>query len=173
MEKIALSIEGSFLIHARFFCDDRGFFVEKYRSSAFDIPFVQDNHSFSHFGVIRGMHMHKRPVQAKLVQVIVGKIYDVIVDMRPYSLTYKKWVGVEIGTQELLYIPPGCAHGFCVLSNEGAHVMYKVSTFYSADDEVRFRYDDPEIGIAWPPGSHILSELDATAPHIKDLYAPV
>ncbi len=173
MKKESLAIEGVCLVHAPMFRDERGFFTERYKASWIDSCFVQDNHSFSYQHVLRGMHLQRSPGQAKWVFVVSGRIYDVVVDLRPGSSTYQKWLGVELTAEsgEHLFIPPGCAHGFCVLSPEGAHVIYKVSNLYDPSKELRFRYDDPDIGIEWPQGTYILSAQDQLAPRFKEMYA--
>ena len=149
------------LICPKVYCDNRGFFREIYREESYG-KFVQDNHSFSEKGVLRGMHFQRHPGQAKLITVIHGEIFDVAVDMRPHSSTFGKWEGVNLSAenQYQLFIPIGFAHGFCVLS-EGAHVIYKVSHPYVAEEEMTFRYDDPQINICWPIGKPRLSERDA------------
>lgn len=145
------------------FRDERGFFEETFRASSFPCSFVQDNHSFSKKGVIRGMHFQSFPGQAKLVQVIQGEIFDVVVDIRKQSPTKGQWDGVYLTAHEQLWIPVGFAHGFCVVSNE-AHVIYKVSSYYEPACEKTFRFDDPFIGIKWPESHPILSDKDLNAP---------
>lgn len=159
------------------FADERGFFSESYRKPLYqekgiDASFVQDNHSFSKKGTIRGMHFQTVPGQAKLVSVLVGVIYDVFVDIRPHSPTFGKWGARELDAQkgEQLYIPVGFAHGFAVLS-DGAHVLYKVSSVYNSETEKTFRFDDPDVGIKWPVDNPIISERDKTAPLFKELFA--
>jgi dTDP-4-dehydrorhamnose 3,5-epimerase len=166
MDCVELSLPGLTLLKPRIFEDPRGFFVETYRKPLFEscgiaCTFVQDNHSFSRRGTLRGMHFQAGPGQDKLVTVMAGEIYDVAVDIRPDSATYGKWEGVVLSgrTHHQLYIPAGFAHGFCVLSEE-AHVLYKVSAVYQPERERGFRYDDPEVGIAWPIRAPILSERD-------------
>lgn len=170
MEVQELSLSGLKLIKPRVFNDDRGFFLESYKSSLYaaagiEHPFVQDNHSFSKKGTLRGLHFQRRPGQAKLVTVIQGKIFDVAVDIRPESPTFGKWEGVYLdGTScEQLYIPVGFAHGFCVVS-ETANVLYKVSSVYDPAEEMGFRFDDPEVGVVWPESSPLLSLRDQQSP---------
>src|SRR5262249_26316748 len=137
--------------------DERGFFKECYRKNRYadygiECEFVQDNLSFSKAGVIRGLHYQSEPGQAKLVSVLQGKIFDVAVDIRPDSPYFGKWEGVylDANQHEQLYIPIGFAHGFCVVSPEGAHVHYKVSSIYNAATEKTIRFDDPHVKIEWP-----------------------
>jgi dTDP-4-dehydrorhamnose 3,5-epimerase len=148
----------------RTFQDERGFFQETFRAKDFPYPFVQDNHSFSQQHVIRGMHFQRFPGQVKLVSVIEGAIFDVVVDIRPESQTFGQWRGVtlEASKREQLLIPVGFAHGFCVLS-PSAHVMYKVSSYYDPEQEATFRFDDPNVGIVWPTQTPIISSRDSTA----------
>ena len=176
MEVQELSLEGLKLIKPRLFCDDRGFFLESYRRSLYQkkgisIDFQQDNHSFSKKGTIRGMHFQKNPGQAKLVSVISGCIFDVAVDIRKTSITFGKWEGFFLDDKNhyQLLIPEGFAHGFCVVSNY-AHVTYKVSNPYEKEKEKIFRWNDPDIDIAWPKEEKIfLSQKDKTAPFFQDI----
>lgn len=168
-----LSLKGPKLIKAKVFHDERGFFWECYRkplpiSQGFE--FVQDNHSYSKKNTLRGMHFQRAPGQAKLISVLQGKIFDVVVDIRPDSPTFKHWEGIILDAQnyEQLYIPIGFAHGFCVLS-EDAHVFYKVSNFYDPCEEKTFRFDDPEIGIEWPIQEPFISERDLNAPLFNEV----
>ena len=154
--------------------DARGFFQETYRRAVFAElgmrdEFVQDNHSRSARGVLRGMHF--QPGQAKLLRCVRGAVFDAIVDIRPDSEAYGRWEGFrlddETGLQ--LYVPDGFAHGFCVLS-EVADVVYKVSSYYDPAAERGFRYDDPDVGIAWPADLELMvSERDRTAPALSEL----
>jgi dTDP-4-dehydrorhamnose 3,5-epimerase len=170
-----LSLQGLKKIRIKTFFDDRGFFRETFRNPLYaqaGIPtdFAQDNHSFSKQGTLRGMHFQRSPGQAKLVTVLEGEIFDVVVDIRPTSPTFGKWEGVTLRAEEgdQLYIPVGFAHGFCVLS-ETAHVCYKVSTIYTAAEEFTFRYDDPEVGIVWPISAPLLSERDRLSPLMREV----
>ena len=154
--------------------DARGFFQETYRRAVFAElgmrdEFVQDNHSRSARGVLRGMHF--QPGQAKLLRCVRGAVFDAIVDIRPDSEAYGRWEGFrlddETGLQ--LYVPDGFAHGFCVLS-EVADVVYKVSSYYDPAAERGFRYDDPDVGIGWPADLELkVSERDRTAPALSEL----
>jgi len=153
------------LTTSRIFTDERGFFRETFRENWSDLQFVQDNHSFSKKGVIRGMHFQRSPGQVKWVTVLTGVIFDVLVDVRKGSPTFGKWAGIYLDADkgDQLLIPVGFAHGFCVTSQE-AHVLYKVSSYYNPQEERTFRYDDPQVGIAWPVEIPILSERDLQAP---------
>lgn len=149
--------------------DARGFFVErwnaeKFREQGFDATFVQDNHSRSMPGVLRGIHYQLDPAQGKLVGVTRGAIYDVAVDLRPGSSHFGRHVGVELNDRngQLLWIPPGCGHGFCVLGDEAADVTYKCSATYNAKGEGGVAYNDPELAINWPVTQPMLSERDRT-----------
>ena len=161
-------------VRPRVHFDERGFFWECYREPHYkkigiDTLFVQDNHSFSKKGTLRGMHFQRSPGQAKLVSVISGKIFDVIVDIRPNSPTFGKWEGFYLDDQhrDQLFIPVGFAHGFCVLSDE-AHILYKVSHVYVPEEEKGFRFDDPFVGIQWPIAAPHLSPKDAQAPSFHE-----
>jgi dTDP-4-dehydrorhamnose 3,5-epimerase len=174
MESVDLLREAK-LIRSEVFFDERGYFLETYQkplyqSLGIDCDFVQDNHSFSKKGTLRGMHFQHFPGQAKLIRVLCGEIFDVIVDIRPHSPTFRRWAGVHLKDEahEQLFIPVGFAHGFCVLS-ETAHVCYKVSSVYDPDQERGFRYDDPEIGIKWPSLKVFLSQRDVKAPYFHEV----
>lgn len=170
-----LEIPEVFLVEAELHADSRGSFWEGYKWSAFannSIPhnFVQDNFSHSARGVLRGLHYQRDPrAQAKLVVVLSGEIFDVAVDMREGSPTYARWVGKNLaaGTCQMLYIPVGFAHGFCVTSDE-AHVMYKVTSEYAPEYERGIRWNDPQIGIDWPLRTPLLSKRDAALPSLAD-----
>ena len=174
MKVECVEFEGPLLITPKVFKDERGFFFESHqdiRYGAYGIKtsFVQDNHSFSKYGTLRGMHFSLAG-QAKLIRVVVGEVYDVIVDMRADSPNFGKWLGHILSDQnhQQLFIPEGFAHGFCVLSAE-AHVLYKVSTPYHAETEKGFRYDDPDIGIKWPIDQVIVSKRDKNNPFFHEL----
>lgn len=175
MEVIDLCLQGLKLIKPKVFRDNRGFFLETFQQSPYekmgvDCSFSQDNHSYSQKGCVRGLHFQSYPGQAKLVRAALGKIYDVAVDIRPDSPTYRQWEGVVLDdvTHEQLFIPVGFAHGFCVLSDE-AHVMYKVSTPYDAKYEKGFRWNDPTIKIVWPIEEVVVSERDDKAPFFLEI----
>ena len=162
------------LVEPKVSSDERGFFMEAYKHSefaAFGIakPFVQDNHSRSTRGVLRGLHYQNPPMaQAKLVRVVVGEIFDVAVDIRRDSPTYGQWVAQNLSaaSKRMLYIPEGFAHGFCALSEE-AEVVYKVTAEYSPQHEAGVVWNDPEIGIEWPVRQPIVSAKDACFPPLK------
>jgi dTDP-4-dehydrorhamnose 3,5-epimerase len=173
METIATRLDGPLVVKPAVHGDERGFFMETYRRSLYaelgiGEEFVQDNHSRSRRGVVRGMHF--QPGQAKLVRCARGEIFDVLVDIRPGSPTFGQWEGYTLGEKggEQLYCPDGFAHGFYVVS-EVADVVYKVSTYYDPAAESGFRYDDPEVGITWPSRDLQPSERDATAPSLAQL----
>ncbi len=157
------------------FEDERGFFMESYKKSVFFAhnikeEFVQDNHSFSKKGVLRGLHYQSPPyAQGKLVRCIVGNIFDVAVDIRRDSVTFKKWIGVELSSENnrMLYIPPGFAHGYLTLSAE-AHVLYKTSAEYAPELDSGIIWNDPEIAIKWPAKEAVLSNKDAKLPSLKN-----
>ena len=174
-----VSIEGVLLLEPTSFGDDRGRFVETYRRQwhadagiAPEEVVVQDNHSRSTKGVVRGMHFHIGAGVAKLVRCARGRILDVVVDLRAGSPTYGEWEGVELDEQELrvLYIPVGFAHGFCVLS-EVADVLYKQSAYYDTAVERGIAWDDPDVAIQWPLARAELtvSARDAEAPRLADV----
>jgi dTDP-4-dehydrorhamnose 3,5-epimerase len=172
----ATELPGVLLIEPRVHRDARGFFLEthhqqRYREHGIPGPFVQDNHSHSLHATLRGLHaqLGERP-QGKLVRAVEGEMFDVAVDIRRGSPTFARWVGVTLSGDNFrqLYIPPGFAHGFCVLSNR-VHVEYKCTDYYSPDHEMTVAWDDPEIGIAWPIAEPVLSPKDAGAPALRDL----
>jgi dTDP-4-dehydrorhamnose 3,5-epimerase len=170
MEVINLRLDGLKLVKPKVLRDHRGFFLETFQDALYQQlgltgPFLQDNHSYSQKGCIRGMHYQSFPGQAKLVRAAVGKIYDVAVDIRPNSATHGQWEAVVLDDQShhQLFIPNGFAHGFCVLS-EGAHVLYKVSSLFDPKYEKGFRWDDPTVKIEWPLEHPIVSERDRQAP---------
>ena len=162
-----LSIPDVILVEPSSFSDDRGFFFESFKESDFfsngiDKNFVQDNFSHSVNGVIRGLHFQKAPkAQAKLVTALKGKIFDVAVDIRKNSPTYGKWVSETLSgdNHNLLYVPEGFAHGFCVISDE-ADVLYKVSNEYSQEHERSIIWNDPKLDIQWPIKKPIISNKD-------------
>jgi dTDP-4-dehydrorhamnose 3,5-epimerase len=169
-----LSIPGLKLISLKIFHDDRGFFMERYQAErflGFGIPeLVQDNHSRSKPGVIRGLHYQTNPNQGKLVGVIRGRIWDVAVDLRRDSPTFGKWEALELNDKDgkLLWIPPGFAHGFCVLGEEDADVFYKVDSAYNQKGEGGIRFDDHELKIVWPVSCPIVSTRDRSMPTLAD-----
>jgi len=170
-----LEISDLIIIEPYVFHDDRGFFMESYKYSDFasygiDINFVQDNHSCSKKGVIRGLHYQNPPkAQGKLIRVIAGEIFDVAVDIRKGSPTYGKWWGVILSAEnkKMFYIPSGFAHGFCVLSDM-AEVLYKTTEEYAPEHEAGIVWNDPDINIDWPIKNPIVSPKDAALPRLKD-----
>lgn len=168
------------LIEPRVFGDERGFFFESFNRRDFasatgiDAEFVQDNHSHSGRGVLRGLHYQIRQPQGKLMHVIQGRIFDVAVDIRRSSPTFKRWVGIELSGSDhrQLWTPPGFAHGFVVLS-ETAEVFYKVTDYYAPEHERGIRWDDPELAIQWPAlPSVVLSKRDQDAPFLSSCELP-
>jgi len=162
------------LIEPDVFRDPRGSFMETYHARKFRLQglpevFVQDNHSRSTRGVLRGLHYQLEHPQGKLVRVVSGEVIDVAVDIRRGSPFFGKWVGAVLSEDNLkqMYIPPGFAHGFCVLS-ERADVLYKCTDFYTPGDEYGIAWDDPDIGIKWPTLDYALSDKDRRYPRLKD-----
>ena len=166
-----MEIPGVILIEPKVFKDERGFFVETYKYAEFkengiDYVFVQDNHSKSQKGVLRGLHYQLLPeAQGKLVRVIKGSIFDIAVDIRKGSPYFKKWAGSILSSdnKRMLFIPPQFAHGFCVLSDT-AEIFYKATNPYSPQHERGIAWNDPEIGIDWPVKEPILSRKDMAYP---------
>lgn len=170
-----LEISGMLLIEHPRFGDDRGFFCETFRENELRAhgvgPLVQDNHSRSSRGVLRGLHIQEPPVVlGKLVRCVRGRIFDVGVDLRKSSKTYKQWVGRELSEDDnfLLWIPEGFAHGFCTLSDV-AELFYRQTNYYSPEHDRAVAWNDPDIGIEWPIAEPILSDKDARAPLLRDL----
>ena len=169
MKRIETNIPGACIIEPDVFGDDRGFFMESYNKRSFselgiNHTFVQDNHSRSRRGVVRGLHYQLDRPQAKLVRVILGEVYDVAVDVRRGSETFGRWTGVTLSAEnkQMLFVPEGFAHGFCVIS-EFAEFAYKCSDFYAPAEERGIAWNDPELAIPWPLGDNtpILSPKDA------------
>jgi dTDP-4-dehydrorhamnose 3,5-epimerase len=166
-----LAIPGVILIEPHVVSDPRGFFMETYKRSEFaaagiDEIFVQENHSSSEQGVVRGLHYQEPPyAQSKLIRVLSGEIFDVAVDLRPDSPTGGRWVGVRLSSvnRRMVYVPQWCAHGFCVLSDR-AEVVYMTSTEYAPAHESGFMWNDPALAIGWPMASPTLSERDKKWP---------
>lgn len=175
MEVVSTPIAGVLLIKPKIWGDARGYFVEtwqqeRYTAAGINLPFVQDNHSMSTYGILRGLHFQKTRPQGKLVYVSLGKVFDVAVDIRPASPTFGQWYGVEL-TQEnqwQLWIAPGLAHGFAVTS-ETAHFHYKCTDYYCPEDEGAIRWNDPTFNVRWPVANPRLSEKDARPPSGKRL----
>ena len=177
MERLETRLDGPMLIAPRIIGDDRGFFCETYRRSVFadlgiEEEMVQDNHSRSGRGIVRGMHFQIGAGAAKLVRCARGAIYDVVVDLRRDSPTFGQWEGFELSDENMrmVYCPIGFAHGFCVLS-EISDVMYKQSNYYSDENERGISYSDPDVAIEWPlPTDDLIpSARDAAAPRLADV----
>lgn len=172
------AIEDVLLIEPRVFGDERGFFYESFNEKAWreatglDVHFVQDNHSRSEQGVLRGLHYQLPPMaQGKLVRCVVGEVFDVAVDLRKQSKTFGRWVGSHLSAENKrqLWIPEGFAHGFLVLSKV-AEFLYKTTNYYSKDHERSLSWDDAGIGIDWPTeGDPVLSLKDASAPCLNSV----
>ena len=173
------AIDGVLILQPKVFGDARGFFLESFNQQVFDeavgrhVDFVQDNHSRSARGVLRGLHFQRAPrAQGKLVRVVAGAVFDVAVDIRRDSPSFGRWVGVQLDAENhrQLWIPPGLAHGFLVLS-ETADFLYKTTEFYSPQHEGAVRWDDPDLAIAWPDvgAAPTLSAKDAAAGTLRDL----
>ena len=175
MKVLPTELPGVVLIEPVVYRDQRGFFLEtyhagKYHAAGVEGVFVQDNHSHSVRGTVRGLHAQLRHPQGKLVRVLRGEIFDVAVDIRRGSPTFRRWVGAKLSAESFLqiYVPPGFAHGFCVLS-ETAEIEYKCTELYDPTDEFGILWNDPELGIAWPVREPVLSERDRTAPRLAEL----
>ena len=177
MDVTTTALAGVLIVQPKVFADARGFFLESFNQRRFDdavgapVTFVQDNHSRSAKGVLRGLHLQVAPhAQGKLVRVTSGRIFDVAVDVRPGSATYGQWVGVELDDvgHRQLWIPPGLAHGFLVMS-ERADVQYKTTDYYTPASEVGIRWNDPALAIAWPALDvpFTLSAKDQVAPGLE------
>jgi dTDP-4-dehydrorhamnose 3,5-epimerase len=179
MRRIETEIPGVYLIEPVVHGDHRGFFMESYHRDRFsklgiDCEFVQDNHSRSRAGVLRGLHYQLGRPQAKLVRATLGRVFDVVVDLRRGSPTFGRWVGAELSDENrlMLFAPTGFGHGFLVLS-ETAEFQYKCSDFYAPDEERGIRWDDPTLGIEWPSceTDPILSDRDLEWPHLDNANA--
>jgi dTDP-4-dehydrorhamnose 3,5-epimerase len=176
MNVIQTEIPDVLIIEPAVFGDERGFFFESFNRTTWgektgiDLEFVQDNHSRSQRGVLRGLHYQIRQPQGKLVRVVAGEVFDVAVDLRRSSPTFGRWSGVHLteANKKMFWVPPGFAHGFLVLS-EQADFLYKATDFYAPQHERAIRWDDPDIGIAWPRSIEpILSSKDAVAVYFKE-----
>ncbi|TBW39366.1 dTDP-4-dehydrorhamnose 3,5-epimerase [Azotobacter chroococcum] len=175
MKVIETALPGVLIIEPKVFGDHRGFFletfqVERYREAGINLPFVQDNHSRSQHGVLRGLHFQRSRPQGKLVSVGRGAVYDVAVDINPQSPTCGRFVGVELNDENhrQLWIPPGYAHGFCVLS-EVADFQYKCTELYFPADEGGLIWNDPDVNIPWPLEAPQLSAKDQANPTLREL----
>lgn len=175
MNVIETELPGVLIVEPKVFPDARGFFVETYNNERYAAcgiaaDFVQDNLSFSSRGVLRGLHYQNPHAQGKLVYVLQGEVWDVAVDIRPGSPQFGRWTAVTLSSdnKRQFYIPPGFAHGFCVLSDT-VLFTYKCTDTYHPECDGGIRWDDPDIGIAWPIGEPLLSEKDRQQPLLKDV----
>lgn len=177
MKAIETALAGVLIIEPKVFVDTRGFFLETFHKQRYenvgipgsDLEFVQDNHSRSRKGVLRGLHFQLENPQGKLVSAGTGAVFDVAADVNPDSTTYGQWVGVELNedNHRQLWIPPGYAHGFCVLS-EVADFQYKCTALYHPESDSGVLWDDPDIGIQWPVEYPLLSEKDKVLPRLSE-----
>lgn len=177
MKVIDTALSGVKIIEPKVFGDARGFFMETFSAQRYcdeagiELAFVQDNHSRSRKGVLRGLHFQKTKPQGKLVSVVRGAVYDVAADINPASPTYGQYVGVELSedNHRQLWVPPGYAHGFCVISDE-ADFVYKCTDYYDPADEGGVAWNCPVLNIEWPLTDVQLSEKDQHYPGLKDLH---
>ena len=175
MEILSTPFAGLKVVQLKIYHDNRGFFVERFNKKLFQdlglpIDYFQDNHSFSSPNVIRGLHFQNNPSQAKLVGCLRGKILDVAVDIRKNSPTFGKYFSIELSGEngKLLFIPAGFAHGFAVLGNENADVMYKVDNQFSKEGDGGIRFNDPDLKIDWQIANPIISDKDKNLPLFAD-----
>ena len=176
MNIVQTSLQDCVIIEPEVFGDERGFFLETFHTSRYadlagiSLPFVQDNYSRSAKGVLRGLHFQKTKPQGKLISVVRGEVYDVAVDIRKGSSTFGQWVGVILSEEnkKQLWVPPGFAHGFVVLS-EIADFEYKCTDYYDPSDEGSILWNDPDLAIGWPVENPILSDKDLNANKLADL----
>jgi dTDP-4-dehydrorhamnose 3,5-epimerase len=173
--RLETRLDGVALIEPEVHGDDRGFLVETFRDDVWrelgvGVDFVQDNHSRSSRDILRGLHFQTVPGQAKLVRCLRGRIWDVAVDLRSDSPTYRQWEGHELDDERhrQLFVPAGFAHGFCVLS-EVADVAYKLSSPYDPATEAGIAWDDPDVGVEWPIAHPVLSDRDRSGPHLAEI----
>jgi len=173
--RLETGIDDLVLLEPQVHGDERGFLVETFsengwREAGVDVPFVQDNHSRSGEGILRGLHFQTHPGQAKLVRCVRGRIWDVAVDLRRDSPTYRRWEGYELDdvSHRQLFIPAGFAHGFCVFS-EQADVAYRLSSYFDPETEAGIAWDDPDVGVEWPLADPRLSERDRSAPRLAEV----
>ena len=177
MNVIETKLAGVLIIEPKVFGDHRGFFketfqTERYAEAGINFPFIQDNHSRSQKGVLRGLHLQKARPQGKLVSCLRGVVYDVVVDVNPESATFGQYVGVELteDNHRQLWIPPGYAHGFCVLSDM-ADFQYKCTDHYFPEDEGGLIWNDSEVAIDWPVKDPVLSDKDQKHPTLAQIRA--
>lgn len=177
MNVIKTKLKDCVIIEPKVFGDERGFFLETFQAvryadfAGINSPFLQDNHSRSSKGVLRGLHFQKTKPQGKLVRVVRGEVYDVAVDIRSGSPTYGQWEAVILSEENKtqFWVPPGFAHGFLVLSDT-ADFEYKCTDYYDSSDEGSVLWNDPDLNVPWPIDNPLLSEKDANAPKLADLY---
>ena len=176
MKVIHSKLKGCVIIEPQVFGDERGFFLETFQAARYkqeagiDLPFVQDNHSRSARGVLRGLHFQKTKPQGKLVRVVSGEVYDVALDIRKGSATFGEWEGVILSedNKKQFWVPPGFAHGFVVLSDT-ADFEYKCTDYYDPSDEGSILWSDPDLDISWPIANPVLSAKDQSAKRLVDL----
>jgi dTDP-4-dehydrorhamnose 3,5-epimerase len=175
MKIIETELDGVLILEPGVFGDERGYFMETYQQARYNdagikVSFVQDNLSFSRKNTLRGLHFQHPQGQAKLATVLSGKVYDVVLDIRRGSATFGKWVGAELSSdnKKQMFVPPGFAHGFCVLS-ETALFHYKCSAYYAPECEGGVAWNDPDLGIDWKVREPILSEKDAKFLRLRDI----
>ena len=180
MQFTKTDIEGVWIITPVVHEDARGFFLESFSAKEFEdrgLPshFVQDNHSRSNqAGVLRGMHFQRPPfAQSKLIRIVAGSVFDVVVDLRKGSKTFGQWRGFSMSDADkrMIYIPKGLAHGYCTLA-AGTEFLYKVDSFYSPQHDAGIRWNDPGVGIQWPIHNPVLSEKDKKLPLLQDIESP-
>lgn len=175
MNVVKTKLSGCVIIQPKVFGDERGFFLETFQAGKYadlagiNLAFVQDNHSRSSKGVLRGLHFQKTKPQGKLVRVVSGAVYDVAVDIRQSSPTFGQWEGVILSEENKtqFWVPPGFAHGFAVLSDT-ADFEYKCTDYYDPSDEGSILWNDPSLNISWPIDNPILSDKDSSAPRLAD-----
>ena len=176
MNIIKTKLNDCFIVQPKTFGDDRGFFIETFHTKRYEdlvgisLPFVQDNHSRSSKGVLRGLHFQKTKPQGKLVRVVKGEVFDVAVDLRKNSSTYAQWEAVILSEENKsqFWVPPGFAHGFVVLSDE-ADFEYKCTDYYDPSDEGTLFWNDPDLNIPWPVSNPKLSKKDSNAPLLESI----
>jgi len=175
MKVIETNLSGVLIIEPKVFGDARGFFqetfqAERYREAGIEHDFVQDNHSRSQKGVLRGLHFQIAKPQGKLVSCSQGGVFDVVVDIDPLSATFGQYVGIELteDNHRQIWIPPGYAHGFCVLTDK-ADFQYKCTGYYNPSDEGGLIWNDPDVAIEWPIDQPLLSDKDVKLPTLKEL----
>ena len=176
MKVIHSKLKGCVIIEPQVFGDERGFFLETFQAARYeqeagiDVAFVQDNHSRSARGVLRGLHFQKTKPQGKLVRVVSGEVYDVALDIRKGSATFGEWEGVILSedNKKQFWVPPGFAHGFVVLSDT-ADFEYKCTDYYDPSDEGSILWSDPDLDIRWPIANPVLSTKDESAKRLVDL----